>query len=137
MNRAGGIVFLGPYWTDRRWLLAAQGVALYKVNVRNNARFDVVLDDIPDDPTPGYYSGEYRGFVGDSCIIPGQPVPNQYFGPVAGIPGVNGGLPPPHPNTLTRPLPISYGAYPPTGTCPKPDWKAETPAKSTIPGWKW
>ncbi|MCC6585757.1 MAG: hypothetical protein IT168_03485 [Bryobacterales bacterium] len=136
MNKAGGIVFLGPYWTPS-WPLAAQGVALYRVNVRNNAGFDVVLDGISDDATSGYYSGEYRGFIGNSCIIPGQPIPRQYTGPVAGLPNVNGGLPPPHPNTLTRPLPTSYGAYPPIGTCPDPGWPAQTPAKSTIPGWKW
>lgn len=134
MNKAGGIVFLGPYWSPE-WPLAAQGVALYKVNVRNNARFDVTLDGLSNDSTPGYY-GVYHGFVSDSCIIPGIPS-DEYRGPVAGIPGVNGGLPPPHPNTLSYPLPTSYGGYPPNGTCPDPGWPAQTPAKSNIPGWRW
>jgi hypothetical protein len=136
MNKAGGIVFLGPYWT-KDWPLAAQGVALYKVNVRNNARFDVVLDGIPNDASPGYYGVGYNGFVSNSCIIPDQAGPD-YRGPVAGVQGINGGLPPPHPNTLTYPVPTGYGAYTYNGgTCPDPGWPAQTPAKSNIPGWRW
>ncbi|MCL5745464.1 MAG: hypothetical protein M1541_16330 [Acidobacteria bacterium] len=72
MNKAGGIVFLGPYWTPD-WPVAAQGVALYKINVRNNAGFDVVLDGLSNDDTGGYYGVGYHGFVGDSCIIPSSP----------------------------------------------------------------
>jgi hypothetical protein len=133
MNKGGGIWFLGPSWTE--YTITAQGVALYKINARNNAIVDVNLDSVSNDGTLGYY-GAYHGFVGDSCIIPGV-VSADYYGPVAGVPGVNGSVPPPYNNTLTHPIPTSYGAYPPSGTCPDPGWPAQTPARSYIPGWHW
>ncbi len=131
MNKSGGIVFLGTY--SPPWTLSAQGAALYRINVRNNAGFDVDLDGLSNDNTTGYYGVGYHGFVSDSCIIA-----SNNSGPVAGVPGVNGGMPPPYDNTLTHPVPTSYGAYTYNGgTCPDPGWPAQTPARSWIPGWPW
>ena len=132
MNKASGIVSLGPYHTD--YAVTTQGITLYKVNVRNNAGWDIDLDGVSNDYSVGYY-GQYVGFLNDSCIIVSNndgPVRGASPGPVP---------PPPYENALLNPVPSNWpslGTYTYNGgSCADPGWPAQTPARSNIPGWRW